>query len=110
MPPYCSSFADGGSLSVHDIDNGLSGASSANCGTCKSKVGDDAIKSDKCSRGFHTLSICLGLPEKSIDDIVKLDGKRIFFVCLSCRINRPDSSWGECVPSRNNQDMVINWL
>ena len=55
--------------------------------------------------------MCLGLPEKMINDIVQLNGEGILFVCLNCRINK------QCAPREqrtvtgdNNQEAAIKQL
>lgn len=56
------------------------------CGTCSFPTGDDAIGCDRCDGWFHPGAMCLGLPEQSIADIIRLEGEGILFVCLQCRI------------------------
>lgn len=59
------------------------------CGSCSASVGEDGIGCDRCDGWFHPVTMCMGLPDKVIETIVKEEGKGILFVCLKCRINHP---------------------
>ena len=64
------------------------GASATICGTCKSPVGDDCIGCDWCDEWFHPKAICMGVAANTIQDIIRLSGEGISYVCLQCRVNK----------------------
>lgn len=68
------------------------------CGTCKLVVGNEAIGCDQCDGWYHPGSMCMGLPDSLISDIVRLQGGGIKFVCLTCRL----SPGGTNSPSTNS--------
>lgn len=80
--------------------------SPAPCGTCKFHVGDEAVGCDRCEDWFHPLAMCLGLPECSIRDIIKLEGEGILFVCLKCRLKDRSPS----KDNNSNRDGTIKQL
>ncbi len=84
-------------ISAHDT-------SSAACGTCKFLVGDDAVGCDRCEGWFHPQAMCLGLPQSSIRDIVRLEGEGILFVCLNCRLKVRSPSKGPGPSTNSNND------
>lgn len=80
--------------------------SPAPCGTCKFPVVDEAVGCDRCEDWFHPLAMCLGLPECSIRDIIKLEGEGIHFVCLKCCLKDRSPS----KDSNSNRDGTVKQL
>lgn len=57
------------------------------CNSCDTLVGDEAIGCDRCSGWFHPTVMCLGIPQDSIKEIVRLGGDGILFICLHCKVS-----------------------
>ena len=74
-----------------------SAASSDLCGTCNTPTRMDAIGCDRCETWFHPSSMCLGLPDEVVNNIVEYDGQGIAFICTECRSNSGKS--GGSVPN-----------
>ena len=56
------------------------------CGTCNTQTGIDAIGCDRCVAWFHpSSSMCLGLPDPIVSNIIEYDGQGIAFICTDCR-------------------------
>ena len=63
-----------------------SGSSVELCGTCGGACADDSIGCDRCSKWFHSSSMCLGLPDQLVSSIKQYGGDGIAFICTDCRI------------------------
>ena len=55
------------------------------CGTCNIQTRMDAIGCDHCETWFHPSSMCLGLPDQIVNNIIEYEGQGIAFICTECR-------------------------
>lgn len=88
-------------------DQDLDSASAAVCGSCSNSVGVEAIGCDQCGGWFHPTSLCMGLPERVIDNIVELNGDGILFICLTCRLGSHSPSGAGGNRRNGDQDGAV---
>ena len=62
---------------------GVGAVSGANCGMWIASLGDVSIGCGGCNSRYHTIRICLWLPERVINAIKQYGGRDVNFSCTS---------------------------
>lgn len=94
QPAYASLVSPTPIVNSPTSDSSPSNPTPVPCNSCDTMVGNEAIGCDRCSGWFHPTVMCLGIPENSIKEIVRLGGDGILFVCLHCKVNYAQPSSG----------------